>query len=106
MIPIAKFIFFVLTCIIFGFVSLNKLAKITSLVFLIPFSVSFGFSTYIFTCHILSYCIGPQLASFSALILLLSLTIFIGIFKKLPCFKIESGIYNYQFLKTYRHPRS
>lgn len=82
MISIIKFIFFILCCFTFGFISLSQLTKIKSLHLLIPFSISFGISSYIFACHILSFLIGPQSASVLSIILLFLITIIILICKR------------------------
>ena len=58
-----KFILLVFSVFSFGFISLSQLCKIKSLILLIPLSVSFGVSGFIFICHILSFFTGPQAAS-------------------------------------------
>ena len=74
-ISICLVIIFVSICIAFGFLFLNKLAKINSLVYLIPFSISFGISAYIFICHLLSFLFGPKKSSLYSLAILLILSI-------------------------------
>ncbi|GEM_PF-1922468 len=68
-------IIFLSICIAFGFLFLYRLGKINSLVYLIPFSVSFGISAYIFICHLLSFLFGPKRSSLYSLAILLVLSI-------------------------------
>lgn len=77
MLSILKFILFLLCTTGFGFVSLNQLTKIKSLVLLIPLSISLGISFYIFLCHSLSFLIGPRGASVLTLFILLIASIII-----------------------------
>ena len=82
------------TTITCGFVILNKINKINSLICLIPFSVSFGISLYIFVCHVLSFLVGPQKSSVATLFILLLLSVFILVFPSrnkttLPPFEIS-----------------
>lgn len=66
---------FFTVCISFGFLFLYRLNKINSLVYLIPCSVSFGGSAFIFLCHLLSFLFGPKGASIYSLIVLTALSI-------------------------------
>lgn len=77
-----KFLVFVTPLVSLGFLLLNKVAKIKSIVHLIPYSISLGLSIFIFTCHSISLLTGPKLGSLITTIFLLILTITFGIFKK------------------------
>ena len=68
-------IIFLSICIAFGFLFLYRLGRINSLIYLIPFSASFGISTYIFICHLLSFLFGPNKSSLYSLAILLLLSI-------------------------------
>lgn len=70
---------FLLICTAFGFIYLNKVSKISSLTFLVPFSISFGLSSYAFLCHLFSFVVGPKSSSILSLLILffLSTTIFL-----------------------------
>lgn len=98
MISIIKFIFFFISCCGFGFISLSQLSKVKSLHLLIPFSISFGISSYIFTCHVLSYLIGPQNASVLSVITLLLLILVILILKRRRLEAIQLEINKNQFI--------
>ena len=98
MFSVIKFIFFLFVCSTFGFISLSQIIKINSLVLLIPFSVTFGIAAYMFICHILSFLIGPQLASMITLLIFLIISILILIIKRKNFFKIEKEINNFQLI--------
>lgn len=83
---------FILICISFGFVSLSLTVRIRSLLLLIPLSISLGFASYIFITHIMSFLIGPQLASLLSLFILPMITATIVILKKKDLEKIEKEI--------------
>lgn len=87
-----KFIFFVLTIIGFGFISLRQFTKIKSVLLLIPFSVSFGISSYIFICHALSFYLGLKNASVITLFLLFFATIVCIVCKFKELFTLEIDI--------------
>lgn len=72
---------FLFPLVFFGFVFLNKINKITSLIPLSAFSIPLGASFYIFICHIFSLGIGPKKASILTLILLIIFSILIVILK-------------------------
>jgi len=95
---IIKFIFFLLTSLTFGFVSLSRLLKIRSLILLIPLSVSFGIAAYAFTCHILSFLIGTQKAAWLALFIMIIKTIFIFITNRKDSSVIEKEINTIQLI--------
>ncbi len=81
MLPYLKFIFFISTMICFGFVFLSQLGRVKSLLVLTPISISFGIASYIFTCHTLSFLIGPQLASKISIVILFLSSILILVLK-------------------------
>ncbi|MBI2996268.1 MAG: hypothetical protein HYY52_06125 [Candidatus Melainabacteria bacterium] len=78
-ISVCLVVVFFLICTLFGFLFLNKITNIKSLLFLIPFSVIVGFSFFVFICHLSSFIIGPRNSPFLALTLLLISTVIIHI---------------------------
>ena len=98
MLPIIEFILFLICTWTFGFISLNRLLKIRSLVLLIPLSISFGIAAYIFTCHILSFLIGTQKAAWFALVILVLKSIFIFLIKRKDSASPEKEITTSQFI--------
>ena len=101
MLSLIKFIFLISTILTFGFVSVNKLTKIKSIILLIPISISFGIASYIFICHGLSYLIGPQSASIASLFILLLMTLIILFIYRKNIFDLEFEISNKQFKIVY-----
>ncbi len=80
MLVLAKyFLFFliILIIVVFGFVVLRKTIKVTSLILNIPLSISFGFSSYLVTCHCLAFIIGPKASSIVSLLILLTISLLI-----------------------------
>ena len=98
MIDIIKFILFTFTYVSFGFLFLNSIAGINSLILLIPFSIVCGLSSYLFICHLLSFLIGPQLSSFVSLLFLLLISILILITNYPDLKKIRNEIPKGQLL--------
>lgn len=95
MITICLVILFYLICIAFGFIFLSKITKVSSLLYLAPFSVSFGISSYIFICHIFSFIFGPKKSSIFALFVLVILSLLILlIFKKNHRDKVTSSLHS------------
>ncbi|MBI3591592.1 MAG: hypothetical protein HY094_09490 [Candidatus Melainabacteria bacterium] len=78
---ILKFIFILTSIISFGFISLSQLARVSSLILLIPFSFLFGNASFIALEHILAYIVGPQIASIATICSLFVSSILILIFK-------------------------
>ena len=92
MLPLIKFIFFLLFSSAFGFISLSRLLKIRSLILLIPLSISFGIAAYAFTLHILSFLIGTQKAVWIALVILILKSIYIFATNRKNLIPIEKEI--------------
>ena len=90
---IIKFLTFIFILTSFGFISLSQITKITSILYLVPFSFIAGMSSYLFLCHSLSFLFGPKLGSIISLLILFILTIFILILKKFR-YKHFHGITN------------
>lgn len=101
MFSVIKFIFFLSATFIFGFTSLSQIIKINSLLVLIPFSITFGIAAYLFTCHVLSFLIGPQAASVITLIVLILISILILITKRKKLCRVEKDADNFQLLTIY-----
>ncbi len=95
---IIKFIFFLLISSAFGFISLSRLLKIRSLILLIPLSISFGIAAYVFTCHLLSFLIGPQKAAWITLIIFVLKSIYIFITNKKDSTTVKKEITTGQFI--------
>lgn len=91
MLAVIKFIVFISILVSFGFIALNKLTKIKSLILLIPLSIACGISTYIFVCHSLSFLIGTQSASTASLASLLVISLILFLKDKSPL-KFESEL--------------
>ena len=93
MLPLIKLVLFFLILSSFAFTVLSQVLKIRSLILLIPFSITFGISSFVLTCHVLSFLIGPQKAAIFTLLLFLIATIFILLLKrkKLTVLELESG---------------
>ena len=89
MLPIIKLIIFFLIISLFAFTVLSQILKIRSLILLTPFSIIFGISSFIFTCHSLSFFIGPQKASTFTLVLLLISTLLILLKKRKGLITLE-----------------
>lgn len=83
MLSLIKFVFFLFSCTSFGFIVISRLTSINAIHLLIPFSVSFGISSFLFICHILSYFLGPQLSSLITILILFITAILIYLIKKL-----------------------
>lgn len=94
MLSLLKYLFIIACAFSFGFASLNSLCKIKSLILLLPLSFSFGLSAFIFICHILSYFLGPQVASITTpfVLLLSGILIFSLSYKDLKITKEEITI--------------
>ena len=98
MFSILKFILFITITFGFGFVSLSQLNKIKSLVLLIPFSLSFGISIFVFMCHFLASLIGPQRASIASIMVLFFTFITIFLLKRRGKLNLEQEIKNAQLI--------
>src|SRR3989338_3083687 len=92
MLPYLKFIFFISIIISFGFIFLSQAGKLKSLLVLTPLSASFGIASYIFTCHTLSFLIGPQLASKISIVILFLSIMLILFFKRFALHKPETEV--------------
>lgn len=100
MLSALKAILFLVILISFGFAFLNRALKIKELIYLIPFSILLGISTFIFLVHCLSYIIGPQAASIFTLLLLFITTILILIFHRKNNIKININKKQFMLLCT------
>lgn len=89
---------FLLICTTFGFIYLTKINKINSLIFLAPFSISFGLSFYVFLCHLISFVTGPGNSSVFSLLILFILSIIIFIIKRKKDIKMSFEVSKSQFI--------
>ncbi len=101
MFPIIKFVFFLACAFTFGFISLNRLLKIRSIVLLTPLSFSFGIAAYVFTCHILSFLIGPQKAAWITLLILIFKSIVIFFIFRKNAAPLEKGVNTIQLIFSF-----
>lgn len=101
MLAFIKFIFFVFSVGAFGFTLLSQVLKIKSTILLVPLSISFGIATFLFTCHVISFFIGPQASSILSLCILLVIAIVILLIKRKEIFKLELELKKSQFVFLY-----
>ncbi|MBI3591355.1 MAG: hypothetical protein HY094_08285 [Candidatus Melainabacteria bacterium] len=98
MLCILKLVFFLFCPVSFGLLSLSGLTKIKSPVLLTPLSISFGISAYLFICHVLSFIMGPKIASVLALFILLLFSLIVLITSHKNIFKFKKEITNHEML--------